>query len=520
MNKNQKIAVLIGVGVLTTLLFVFSLQGNLQSSLLNDSSFTAVESGAQLPSVSTGTGALFDPFPVFEERDATYRENVLGNSSEGVGLYFSHVYRVSSDRVADGGGSVDIAFDVRRDFTFEQGIEFVVEYPGDVMEYKGAKLVGNEYGTFVIETNRGDGILFIQFLPAEGLQLFAYQELDPFLRLPFSFTNVGRIDFNLPLLMKIRDGVKTTNTLQEEAVPSFEGSADVLYFESRLEGAEGETVRDVFTGEDALSADELADQLEDQRNQPTIEIPQPPQVTTTGTSGTISSNDARPEVTADATRITPASVRQGSNTNVTVTLSISDQEGAESLRSVQMDLSSLGLSSDRSMVQVSTGPLYTVYATSFTLPASAVASAVPYSLPYRIVDAGGNELTGALSFRVDEPLPGLPQVIGSQTSGTTTGTSTTSTTTGSTGATTGSTVGSVTGTSTTTGTSSVTGTSGIISTPIVTQPTTPVYSSTTNALVPSNSTTVKIIDVDVNGDGVVDGDDLELFLEAYQSLTR
>jgi len=507
----KSLPIILAVIGITLVIFFVSFQsgGNLSSSLLEEQGFTPL-STVELPTASS-TGTIVQEFDVLEDRTASLRGNIqaIKDSGTDLGFYIPTIYRVPSARVSAGGGSVSIGLHTTTQFPLERGLRFTLQYPDEVMSYAGPTTLTNPTGQFVFEGQQRPGEVDVQFVPNADLNLFTFDEVTPFVSLPFQFTNPGKIDLRRPLLLSIVRAERDLNNLTSEPFPFFARPVDALYFESRLQ--EGEDInRDVVTDTVIPDADDRQEQLDIDREVPTIEVPQvepeqpavvtppvvtppvttppvvTPPVTTPSTTGTIGTSGTgvvtpvvpnnRPVVTTDETRLSPHKVKAQSESIIFIYLSVQDLDGKQDIQSVSVDLTSFGLPADRALIEVSANASYTLYSASFVLPNTVPASDLPISIPYRVLDRSGAEVKGALSLTV-EPAVVAPVVTQPTTPVVTQPT-----------------------------------------TPVVTQPTTPVVTQPTTPVVTQPVTQPSgVINVDINKDGVVNTLDLDLFRTNYRA---
>ncbi len=506
MTRIKNLPMIAGIAGVLILLFVVSLRGSFQSSLLDDNSYTAITKIDDLPQL-TGSGATFAPFEVYSERDGNYKINIDAQKSKGnLGFYFSHIYKVTSERVAaTNGGSIDVAFHTTSEINFERRIIFTVAYPSDVMTYAGGTVVSNDLATITAEATKRPGFIDFEILPREGKKLFIGADINPLMRIPFTFTNVGKIDQAKPLLFSISGAKKEKDNLNFEDLPFFNRPVDVLYFEGSVLNNGIIENRGVITGEVIKTTAEREAELKRQRDLLTIEVAQPKPLLTpadvtniigtvpTGTTIPITTTalpkNSKPEVTSDQTKISPSSVVEGSGETVFVYLSVRDADGVDDIRQVSIDLSNFGMERDRALILVDTGPKYSLYATSFVMPMSLKSTGIATSIPYLVLDKSNNRTEGALSLLI-KPAP-VASVVTQPT------------------------IPTYTYTPTTTSQPTFPVTTTVPSTPRVT--TSP---SSSSSVLRTSGTKAMVIEMDLDGNGVVDANDLALFMEAYQQLTQ
>ena len=509
MTRIKNLPMIAGIAGVLILLFVVSLRGSFQSSLLDDKSYTAVTQMNDLPGL-TGTGATFAPFEVYTDRDSIYKTNIDAQKAKGnVGFYFSHIYKVTSERVsATNGGSIDVAFHTTSEINFERRITFSVSYPADIMTYAGGTMVANDFATITAEASKRPGFIDFEILPREGKKLFIGADINPLIRIPFTFTNVAKVDQAKPILLSISDAKKEKDNLTFENLPYFARPVDVLYFEgSALVGGVIEN-RGIITGEVIKTTAQREAELKRQRDLLTIEVAQPKPLLTPGDVnsivGTISTGsvvpvtttalpkNSKPEVTADQTKISPSSVVEGSGDTVFVYLSVRDADGVDDIRQVSIDLSSFGMEKDRALIMVDTGPKYSLYATSFAMSKSLKSTGIALSIPYLVLDKSNNRTEGALSFLIKPaPAPVSVPVITQPVVPTYTA-------------------------PTTTFQPTIPATTYVPTTPRTTSPT----ATSSSSVLRTSGTKAMVIEMDLDGNGVVDANDLALFMEAYQQLTQ
>lgn len=449
----------------TVLVVVANIRGNLfQSSLLSDETGVTIGSGSLFHAPALfGSGSDLQEFPVFTERTETYLDGILGeNRSNTPGFYFPHIYSFAES----GKGLVNIAFAPSEELMVEKSIRLEVFYPSRVMQYVGEPIVTSSGMTMTVDAVSQPNQLIIEMIPGEGTVWQFDEGIDPFIALPM-VVQVEELLPNTGLQLRLTNAEHVGFDNSVASLGYVQAPVDIMYYAPEIPAGD----RGVLTGEVRVPG---------QRGVLTMELPgraaAPTEVTNTApTSGSVSTAISTtvqafrlPVVTQDQTRISPPLIREKSRENVFVYLSITDPDGMEDIQTVEMDLSSFGLAARAPLVQVSTGPKYSVYGGNFILPDDVMSRSAPYEIPYTITDGGSNVVKGSLPFVVRSPA----------TEGTVTTTTTLNTDTGA-----------------------ITGVSLLDETPV-------------GASAMPQTTNVDI-ETDLNGDGKVDNTDLAIYLFTF-----
>lgn len=386
----------------TVLVIVASVRGNLfQSSLLSNDGVT-VGSGSlfSAPSlVHAGSGVDLKEFPIYSERTQVYRTALLGeNNNNNIGFYFPNIYRIDKA----GQGLINIAFKPGTDVMVQKSLRLTLSYPGKVMKYVGEPIVSSSGATITVDAVSQPNQMTIELMPTEGVVWDFNSEVNPFISLPMEVMNTDTLLPNTGLQLRIEraEHVAFDNTVT--TWPYALAPVDILYYSPTSTG----TTRPMPTSEVRMPTERGVLTIENKPapEQPATEGVQSASTTTTTPVTTTNSAGVQafrmPLLTQDQTRISPPLIREKSRETVFVYLSVTDPDGQSDIKAVEMNLSSFGLASRVPLVQVSTGPKYSVYGASFVLPDSVVASNTPYEIPYMVTDGGSNVLQGTLKFTV------------------------------------------------------------------------------------------------------------------------
>lgn len=403
MKRKTMIPVLIFAFSVTILVVVASIRGNLfQASLLSGDEIQ-VGSGSTFtaPSLATSTGVALQEFPIFSERTSVYRSALLGSEeTNNVGFYFPSIYRFEDA----GSGLISLAFKPGTDVLVEKSLRLTLSYPGKVMKYVGETSATSSGATLTVD-NTQPNVLVVELTPAQGVVWRFNQEVSPFLQLPMAIENTGQLLPTSGLQLRITnvEHIGFDNTITPW--PFAQAPVDILYYTP----AGDPTSRRVPTSEARVPGQEergvLTMEMKAAPAKPANETSNVNTNTATGvqTAGTATAQAGvqafrMPLVTQDQTRVSPPLIREKSRETVFVYLSVADPDGQNDIKAVEMNLTGFGLAARVPLVQVSTGPKYSVFGGSFVLPDSVTSRAEPYEIPYTITDGGSNVLQGALKF--------------------------------------------------------------------------------------------------------------------------
>lgn len=405
MKRKTMIPVLIFAASITVLVIVASVRGTLfQASLLSDGSGVSVGSGTTFgPDVLValgGTGSTLREFPVFAERSEAYRTAMTAAGAQK-GFYFPTIYSFEQP----GAGLVALAFHPTQELMVEKNMRLVISYPSKVMRYAGEKQVTASGARITVDTTSTPNEIAMEFVPTEGTVWNLAGDMNPFLTLPMEILDTPLIP-NTGLQLKVVRAELTSFDNSVASIPSSSAPVDILHFRpSNTAERRGSLTTEVRVSSPATERGVLTMEMKSNAAAPTF-IPDPvkrPQNTNTNASP-VAAGTAQafrmPLLTQDQTRVSPPLIREKSRETVFVYLSVTDPDGMDDIKTVEMNLANFGLASRIPLVQVSTGPKYSVYGGSFVLPDSVITRELPYEIPYMVMDGGSNVLQGALKFVV------------------------------------------------------------------------------------------------------------------------
>ncbi|PIV90565.1 hypothetical protein COW46_01965 [Candidatus Gracilibacteria bacterium CG17_big_fil_post_rev_8_21_14_2_50_48_13] len=417
MKRKTMIPVLIFAASLTVLVVVASIRGTLfQASLLSDGNGVTVGSGASFGANALialgGTGSELLEFPIYTERTEAYR-TALNAAGENKGFFFPSIYAFEKP----GAGLITLAFRPDTPIIVEKNMRLSISYPSKVMRYAGERQVTASGATIVVDTTSQPNELSLEIMPSNGAVWNMAEEINPFLSLPMEVLDTPLLP-NTGLQLKVTNAEITSFDNSVTAIPFNTAPVDILYFRP----TNGETTRASLTTEVRVSnpATErgvLTMEMKDTAPEPTF-IPDPVRkpAANTNNNSSVSAGTAQafrmPLLTQDQTRVSPPLIREKSRETVYVYLSVTDPDGMDDIKTVEMDLSNFGLAPRIPLAMVSTGPKYSVYGGSFALPDSVISRDLPYEIPYMVMDGGSNVLQGALKFVVRPAASGTVSTTG------------------------------------------------------------------------------------------------------------
>lgn len=386
MKRKNLLPVLLFAFSATLLLLIVSLQGNFFKSSLIENTPTA--SGFEMPSL-VSSGEVLGSLTLDDARTRMYRANIMASveQGKGLGVYFPSIY---STNVQSGSFVLPLAYEATTERPFGKSMEINISYPSSFLSYTGASSVSNNFGTLTVDSQTRQNALSFVFTPsASGTVLPA--NMPSFLAIPFTVKSGVELSQSAAFAIESVAMVELDGSMS--SMPFVKGNNSLVSFTGLSNpNTNGRPVmtRPVVTAEVRTNMNSNATTVVPNTNTNMVTTPVQP----------VQPVNRRPYVTADQTRVSPGSVREGSGDTIFVYVSVADPDGHGDVRSVLANLTEFGFGSSTPLLKIETTPTYAVYATSFVLQNTVRGSDLPKSIPFTITDTANNMAMGTLTVVV------------------------------------------------------------------------------------------------------------------------
>lgn len=351
---------------------------------------------------------------------------------------------------------VPVAYLGKTPLVFSSQLTFTLSYP-TYLSYVGETSYTTDNAVVSVENNPDNRSLTYTLTSLQQEPTILPQDVSAIVYMPFNVSSDTAT--NGKHVFALQDAYTLDVAGQKEQV-DFASEVVGLFTDVTLQGQPADqsngSSREVITGEANRGVVTAEPQLGNSNGNTNGISTAPTEHTPTTNQAETTKAASKPIVTVDQTRVSPKQVVEGSEDTVFVYVSVSDVKGPENIQAVLLDLSSFGLGEHVPMVLLEKDGDYHVYATSFIMPKDVVAATEPKTITYDVVNKDGLSTKGEL----------LLQVVAAESSS---------------------------------GNDNVNSSVDTTST---------------------SSTEASIVNIDLNNDGVVNSDDLELFLNIYQKLSK